>query len=105
MSSSTEWFACSDSSPAGGEGAWLFGQRLPGYLPGYKSNLEPAPLSGPYPGATGPRRRVVRRFLSALNTAMIVAYNYLFDQFADAEPFIAEWRKLIASAEFTLGPF
>lgn len=36
---------------------------------------------------------------------MIVPYNYLFDQFADAEPFIAEWRKLIASAEFTLGPF
>lgn len=36
---------------------------------------------------------------------MRVPYNYLFDQFADPEPFIAEWRKLIASAEFTLGPF
>jgi dTDP-3-amino-2,3,6-trideoxy-4-keto-D-glucose/dTDP-3-amino-3,4,6-trideoxy-alpha-D-glucose/dTDP-2,6-dideoxy-D-kanosamine transaminase len=36
---------------------------------------------------------------------MKVPYNYLFDQFADPEPFIAEWRKLIASAEFTLGPF
>jgi aminotransferase EvaB len=36
---------------------------------------------------------------------MRVPYNYLFDQFADAEPFVAEWRKLIASAEFTLGPF
>jgi dTDP-4-amino-4,6-dideoxygalactose transaminase len=36
---------------------------------------------------------------------MKVPYNYLFDQFADSEPFIAEWRKLIASAEFTLGPF
>lgn len=36
---------------------------------------------------------------------MNVPYNYLFQQFADPEPYIAEWRKLIASAEFTLGPF
>jgi len=36
---------------------------------------------------------------------MKVPYNYLFDQFSDPEPFIADWLKLIASAEFTLGPF
>ena len=36
---------------------------------------------------------------------MRVPYNYLPFQFADPEPVIAEWRKLIASAEFTLGPW
>jgi len=36
---------------------------------------------------------------------MRVQYNYLPEQFADPEPFISDWRRLIASAEFTLGPF
>ena len=36
---------------------------------------------------------------------MHVPYNYLPFQFADPEPIIAEWRKVIASSEFTLGPW
>ncbi len=36
---------------------------------------------------------------------MRVPYNYLPMQFADPEPIFADWRKLIASAEFTLGSF
>jgi aminotransferase EvaB len=34
---------------------------------------------------------------------MRVPYNYLPFQFADPEPYILEWRKLIQSGEFTLG--
>lgn len=36
---------------------------------------------------------------------MRVPYNYLPFQFAKPEPIIAEWRKLITSTEFTLGPW
>ena len=36
---------------------------------------------------------------------MRVPYNYLPFQFADPEPIIAEWRKVILSTEFTLGPW
>ncbi|HYR89132.1 MAG TPA: DegT/DnrJ/EryC1/StrS family aminotransferase [Terriglobia bacterium] len=36
---------------------------------------------------------------------MRVPFNYLPDQFADPEPYIAEWRRLIISSEFTIGPF
>ncbi|MBI4425465.1 MAG: DegT/DnrJ/EryC1/StrS family aminotransferase, partial [Elusimicrobia bacterium] len=36
---------------------------------------------------------------------MRVAYNYLDQQFADPEPFFQDLRKLVASGEFTLGPF
>jgi len=36
---------------------------------------------------------------------MRVPYNYLPFQFADPEPYIAEWRRLIAAGEFTLGPW
>jgi dTDP-4-amino-4,6-dideoxygalactose transaminase len=36
---------------------------------------------------------------------MRVPYSYLPNQFADPEPYIAEWRRLIASTEFTLGPY
>ena len=36
---------------------------------------------------------------------MKVPFNYLPEQFADLEPYIAGWRNLIASSEFTLGPF
>lgn len=36
---------------------------------------------------------------------MRVPYNYLPLQFGDPEPFIADWRDLIKSTEFTLGPF
>jgi aminotransferase EvaB len=36
---------------------------------------------------------------------MRVPFNYLPAQFADPEPYIEDWRKLIASAEFTIGPF
>lgn len=36
---------------------------------------------------------------------MRVPYNYLPFQFANPEPIIAEWRKLITSTEFTLGPW
>jgi dTDP-3-amino-2,3,6-trideoxy-4-keto-D-glucose/dTDP-3-amino-3,4,6-trideoxy-alpha-D-glucose/dTDP-2,6-dideoxy-D-kanosamine transaminase len=36
---------------------------------------------------------------------VIVPFNYLPLQFADPEPYIEEWRRLIASGEFTIGPF
>jgi aminotransferase EvaB len=36
---------------------------------------------------------------------MQVPYNYLPFQFSDPEPFLAEWRELIRSTEFTLGPY
>lgn len=36
---------------------------------------------------------------------MHVPYNYLPLQFADPEPIFADWRKLIQSTEFTLGPY
>lgn len=36
---------------------------------------------------------------------MRVPYNYLPFQFADPDPILAEWRRLIASSEFTLGPW
>jgi aminotransferase EvaB len=36
---------------------------------------------------------------------MKVPFNYLPRQFADPEPYISEWRKLVASSEFTIGPF
>lgn len=36
---------------------------------------------------------------------MKVPFNYLPQQFADVEPFLAGWRELAASGEFTLGPF
>ncbi len=36
---------------------------------------------------------------------MNVPFNYLPQQFADPEPYIAEWRNLAASSEFTIGPF
>jgi dTDP-4-amino-4,6-dideoxygalactose transaminase len=36
---------------------------------------------------------------------MRVPYNYLPFQFADPEPFISDWRELIVSTEFTLGPY
>lgn len=36
---------------------------------------------------------------------MRVPYNYLPLQFGDPEEFIADWRSVIASTEFTLGPF
>ena len=36
---------------------------------------------------------------------MRVPFNYLPEQFADPEPYIAEWRRLITSSEFTIGPF
>lgn len=36
---------------------------------------------------------------------MKVPYNYLPMQFSDPEAIIADWKKLIQSTEFTLGPF
>ena len=36
---------------------------------------------------------------------MRVPYNYLPAQFSDPEAYIADWRELIRSTEFTLGPF
>ena len=36
---------------------------------------------------------------------MKVPYNYLPMQFADVERIISEWRQLISTTEFTLGPF
>jgi aminotransferase EvaB len=36
---------------------------------------------------------------------MRVPFNYLPAQFADPEPYIEDWKKLIASTEFTIGPF
>jgi dTDP-3-amino-2,3,6-trideoxy-4-keto-D-glucose/dTDP-3-amino-3,4,6-trideoxy-alpha-D-glucose/dTDP-2,6-dideoxy-D-kanosamine transaminase len=36
---------------------------------------------------------------------MRVPYNYLPMQFADPAPIFRDWEKLIASSEFTLGPF
>lgn len=38
-------------------------------------------------------------------TSMRVSYNYLPQQFADAERIFDEWRRLAASTEFTLGPW
>lgn len=36
---------------------------------------------------------------------MNVPFNYLPEQFSDLEPYFEEWRRLITSSEFTLGPF
>ncbi|MBU1858295.1 MAG: DegT/DnrJ/EryC1/StrS family aminotransferase [Verrucomicrobia bacterium] len=36
---------------------------------------------------------------------MKVAYNYLPMQFSDVDKIIADWKKLVRSTEFTLGPF
>ena len=36
---------------------------------------------------------------------MRVPYNYLPAQFADPEPYFSDWRALIRSTEFTLGPY
>lgn len=36
---------------------------------------------------------------------MLVNYNYLHQQFADPEPFLKDFRELIATGEFTIGPF
>jgi dTDP-3-amino-2,3,6-trideoxy-4-keto-D-glucose/dTDP-3-amino-3,4,6-trideoxy-alpha-D-glucose/dTDP-2,6-dideoxy-D-kanosamine transaminase len=36
---------------------------------------------------------------------MHVPYNYLQQEFSETEKIFSDWRKLIASAEFTLGPF
>jgi dTDP-4-amino-4,6-dideoxygalactose transaminase len=36
---------------------------------------------------------------------VIVPFNYLPLQFADPQPYFEEWRRLIASGEFTIGPF
>ena len=36
---------------------------------------------------------------------MHVPYNYLQQEFSETEKIFSDWRKLIASGEFTLGPF
>lgn len=36
---------------------------------------------------------------------MQVPYNYLPFQFANPKPFLEDWKRLISSSEFTLGPF
>ncbi len=36
---------------------------------------------------------------------MQIPYNYLPLQFADPEPFIEDWRELIKSTQFTIGPY
>ena len=36
---------------------------------------------------------------------MKVPYNYLPMQFADTEEIFSEWKQLINSTEFTLGPY